>query len=85
MDNIINIAVYRDTFEDFWSKPEMDDTNIAEVYVSIDFARQYWNERLTEAYNTFDDFLDNFTCDDTEDFYEYASERNAIIRIERWK
>lgn len=83
-NNTINITVYRDTFEDFWNNPNMGDNNIADIIVSVDFAKQYWKENQAEYYKTFEDFYCNYTCDDTEDFYQYASERKAILDIERW-
>lgn len=81
-NNTINITVYRDTFEDFWNNPDMDNNNIADIIVSVDFAKQYWKENQAEHYKTFEDFYYNYTCDNTEDFYQYASERKAILDIE---
>lgn len=80
----IKIGVYRDTFEDFWNNPNMGNNNIADIVVSVDFAKQYWKENQAEHYKTFEDFYCNHTCDDTEDFYQYASEQDAILDIERW-
>ena len=57
------------------------DNNISYVKVTRDFAKNYWEERQSEYYTTFDEFLDNYTCDDTVDFYKYAKEHDAIIEI----
>ena len=32
--------------------------------------------------NVKQEFIDNFTADDTEDFYEYASKHDAILEVE---
>lgn len=78
--NKISICVYRDTIEE-----HNDDWNLSEVWVIKDFAEQYYNNSENkEYYETFEDFLNEFTADDTEDFYEYAKEHNAIIEIENW-
>lgn len=71
------IAVYKDTI----SRKNIADNNISYVKVIRDFAKKYWEERQSEYYSTFDEFLDNYTCDDTADFYRYAKEHDAIIEI----
>lgn len=71
------IAVYKDTI----SHKNIVDDNISYIKVTKDFARLYWKERQSEYYTTFDDFLNNFTCDDTMDFYKYVKEHDAIIKI----
>ena len=38
-------------------------------------------KRLRIQLDEFDEFLDNYTCDDTVDFYKYAKEHDAIIEI----
>ena len=73
----ILIAVYKDTI----SRKNIADNNISYVKVTRDFAKNYWEERQSEYYTTFDEFLDNYTCDDTVDFYKYAKEHDAIIEI----
>ena len=75
MENIW-ICVYRDTIEEHDA-----DENLTEVLVTKEFAEQYFNERYVEDGFTFEDFLDEYTADWTEDFYEYAMERNAVIEI----
>lgn len=77
------ICVYRDTIEE-----HDDDWNLTEVLVTMDFAEQYFNECIaTCEYNewkTLDEFLGEYTADDTEDFYAYAKSHNAVIQTENW-
>ena len=77
------IGVYRDTIEE-----HDDDWNLTEVQVSREFAEQYFKERILTAewneWKTFDEFYSEYIADDTEDFYDYAMEHNAIIAIENW-
>ena len=32
-------------------------------------------------FDTYEEFMDNYTADDTEDLYEYAKKHDAIIKI----
>ena len=77
------ICVYRDTIEE-----HDDDWNLTEVQVAKDVAEQYFNECiLTDEYNewkTFEEFLNEYTADDTEGFYAYAMKHNAVVQTENW-
>lgn len=73
------ICVYRDTIEEHNAS-----TNLTEVLVTKEFAEQYVKERLSEYYNTFEDFWNEYTADDTEDFYDYAMKHNAVLDKENW-
>lgn len=76
----ISICVYRDTIEEHNAS-----NNLTEILVTKDFAEQYYNNSDNkDYYKTFDDFLNEYTSDETEDFYEYAKKHNAIIEIEHW-
>lgn len=70
------ICVYRDTIEQ-----HDEDDNLAEVLVTKNFAKQYFNERFADDELNFDDFLNEYTADWTEDFYSYAMEHNAVIEV----
>ena len=73
------ICVYRDTIE------EHDESeNLTEVLVTKDFFEQYFNERQKGYFNSIEEFLDEYTADHTEDFYEYAMNHNAVIKTENW-
>lgn len=73
------ICVYRDTIEE-----HDDDWNLTEVQVTKEIAEQYVKECKSEYFNSFEDFLNEYTADDTEDFYEYAMKHNAVINTENW-
>lgn len=73
------ICVYRDTIEE-----HDDDWNLTEVQVTKEFAKQYVKECLSEHYSSFEDFWNEYTADDTEDFYAYAMKHNAVIDKENW-
>lgn len=77
------VCVYRDTIE-----RHDEDWNLTEVLVTRDFAEQYFNECIASCednpYKTFDDFLGEYTADDTEDFYQYAMEHNAVLDKMNW-
>ena len=77
------ICVYRDTIE------EHDyDWNLTEVQVTKEFAEQYFKECIAtlewNEWKTFEDFYEEYTADDTEDFYEYAMKHGAVIETENW-
>ena len=71
------ICVYRDTIEE-----HEDDWNLTEIQVTKEFAEQYVKERKSEYFDSFNDFWIEYTADDTEDFYDYAMEHNAVIQME---
>ena len=74
------ICVYRDTIEE-----HDDDWNLTEVLVTKEFVRQYFKEcNKGEYFNSLENFLNEYTADDTEDFYEYAMKHNAVIDKENW-
>ena len=81
MNNTIWIEVYRDTIE-----KHDKDWNLSDILVTKEFAKKYFNEcimtREDNVYGTFEDFLNEYTCDDTEDFYGYAEHHNEIILLE---
>lgn len=73
------ICVYRDTIE-----KHDEDNNLAYVVVTKEFAEQYFNECQSKYFNSMEEFLDEYTADHTEDFYEYAMKHNAVIQTENW-
>lgn len=74
------ICVYRDTIEEHDAS-----TNLTEILVTKEFAEQYFKERNKgEYFKDLEDFLTEYTADDTEDFYEYAMKHNAVIDKENW-
>ena len=85
------VCVYRDTIEE-----HDKDWNLSEILTTEDFVRQYYEEykmackdcevKNCEDATTFEQwYYDEYTADDTEDFYEYAKEHNAILEIKHWK
>lgn len=77
------ICVYRDTIE------EHDEvTNLTEVQVTKEFAEQFFNEcvlaDVDNEYETFEDFYNEYTADETQGFYDYAMKHNAVITTENW-
>ena len=76
METIL-VCVYRDTIE------EHDEVNnLAYVQVTMDFLKQYVKERQDGFFKDLEEFLNEYTADNTEDFYEYAMEHGAVIDIE---
>lgn len=74
------ICVYRDTIEE-----HDDDWNLTEVQVTKEFAEQYFKEcGKGEYFNNFEEFYEEYTADDTEDFWAYAMKHNAVIAKENW-
>lgn len=76
------ICVYRDTIEE-----HENDWNLTDIEVTEEFAQQYFEECIKESdceWKKYDDFIVNYTADDTEDFYEYAKKYNAILRMKHW-
>lgn len=75
------VQVYRDTIED-----HDKDWNLTDILVTEEFVKQYYNECVASLedniFKTYEDFISEYTCDDTEDFYYYAKIHNAIISLE---
>ena len=71
------VCVYRDTIEEH---DEID--NLAYVQVTKEFVEQYVKERQNGVFESLEEFFDEYTADNTEDFYEYAMEYGAVIAIE---
>lgn len=71
------VCVYRDTIEEH---DEVD--NLAYVEVTMEFLEKYVKERQKGLFEDVEDFLDEYTADNTEDFYEYAKEHDAVIAVE---
>jgi len=74
------VTVYKDTI-----KEHDDDSNLTDIEVTVDFTRQYFDECVKDSdceWKTYEDFMGNYTADDTEDFYEYANKYNAILDME---
>ena len=76
------ICVYRDTVE------EHDEVNnLTDVQVTKEFAKQFYNtftDEAKESFGSFENFLNEYTADDTEEFYQYAMKHNAVLDIEHW-
>jgi hypothetical protein len=73
-------TVYKDTI-----RQHNDDWNLSDIQVTEEFSRQYFNECKVDSdceWKTYEEFMDNYTADDTEDLYEYAKKHDAIIKIE---
>jgi len=70
------ICVYRDTIE-----KHNEDDNLAYIEVTKEFAEQYFKECQNEYFDNMEEFLDEYTADNTEDFYEYAKKHNAVIKV----
>lgn len=76
MEEKVWVCVYRDTIE------EHDEVNnLSYVKVTMNFLDQYVKERK-KGFESLEEFLDEYTADTTEDFYEYAMEHGAVIAVE---
>ena len=78
------ICVYKDTV----IAHEGDD-NLTEIEVTEEFVKQYFEECIKnsecEFRNSYEEFITNYTADDTEDFYEYAKKHDEILDIQHWE
>lgn len=71
------VCVYRDTVE------EHDEVNnLAYVQVTMNFLAKYVRERQNGFFKDLEEFLNEYTADNTEDFYEYAMEHGAVLQVE---
>lgn len=70
------VCVYRDTIEEH---DEID--NLAEVQVTMEFVEQYVREKQNGIFDNVEEFLNEYTADNTEDFYEYAMKHKAVIQV----
>ena len=77
MADKVCVCVYRDTIE------EHDEVNnLSYVEVTMDFLVQYVKDRQNEFFKDVEEFLNEYTADNTEDFYGYAMEHGAVISVE---
>jgi len=77
--NTIAIVVYKDTI----NNEHNSDDNLSCIYVEKKFAELYFLNKINkDDYSNFAEFIDNYTADDTTDFYKFVNECDAIIRIE---
>ena len=79
MEEKMWICVYRDTIEE-----HDDNWNLTDILVTEGFVKQYFNELKSEDWDSLEEFLTEFTADDTQDFYDYAMKHNAIIEKVNW-
>ena len=77
MQEIIEICVYKDTI-----MQHDESHNLSLVTVEKELVEQYLKERKNGMYTDVEAFLDEYTADDTEDFYEYALKHNGVIKVE---
>lgn len=73
------ICVYRDTIEE-----HDESSNLTEVLVTKDFVEQYFDELQSDCFDSLEEFLDEYTADNTQNFYDYAMKHNAVIKTENW-
>lgn len=73
------VCVYRDTIE---AHDDVD--NLADVQVTMDFLRKYVKERQGGFFKDVEEFLNEYTADHTEDFYEYAMKHGAVNEVYNW-
>ena len=76
MNETIWVCVYRDTI-----KEHDEVNNLSYVEVTTDFLEQYVKEVVTD-FEGLNEFLDEYTADNTLGFYQYAMEHNAVIAVE---
>ena len=73
----LEICVYKDTIK------EHDETdNLSLVTVKKELVEQYVKERQNGIFADLEEFLNEYTADNTEDFYEYAKQHNGVIKVE---
>lgn len=73
----LRICVYKDII-----KEHNESNNLSLVTVEKELVEQYVKERKNGVFADVEAFLDEYTADDTEDFYEYALKHNGVIKAE---
>ena len=76
---VVCIEVYHDTIE-----RHEEISNLSEVLVTENFARNYFNEYISNKYDgtiSFDYWIMNHDADETMDFYQYAKYNDAVIDV----
>ena len=73
------ICVYRDTIEE-----HDESNNLTEVLTTKDIVESYVNEFQSDCFDNVEEFLNEYTADNTMDFYDYAMKHNAVIATENW-
>lgn len=71
------ICVYKDTI-----RRHNDNDNLAHIKVLKSFAERYYKQQTDSEWKTFEEFLGNYTADETDDFYVYAKKNNAILEMD---
>ena len=84
-EDLIWIDVYADT-----TPYKQADNNLLSVLVSRETTKAYFDQYIgigkqtngnieKDTYESVNDWLADYWCDDTDQFYEFAKKRNAII------
>lgn len=75
MDNAIWIYVYKDTINHQYN----GDENLSELLLPIVFVREYSRNNIN--YNSYEEWQEGYTCDETEDLYTLAKNQNMVLGI----
>lgn len=84
-ENVVEVLVYRDTIA-----PHEYDSNLSLITVTKNFMKKYFNEKVKDDYKNNEEYKnltskewynEVYSADDTEDFYHYAKEHDAIINV----
>lgn len=84
--DVVSISVFGDTV------PGHEDKDMINIIVLRTVAESYFHDMIDKTatwgfidkdhYDTLDDWLDDYICDDTMDFYYYVVQKGAILDIE---
>ena len=85
---MIDVCVYKDLTNLFTEKEIETDGNLTEIVVPDELLRRYFMEWCLESFRSdeelnnealYEEWLDEFTADDTEDFVDFLSEQGYEI------
>ena len=71
------ICVYRDSTEE-----HEHDSNLVQILVKREFIERYFERYQADTFDSVEEFLDEYTADNTQNLYEYAVRHNAVIKME---
>lgn len=63
-EETIGIYIYKDTVNHQYN----GDDNVCIITLPVEYAKKY--AALNTEYNSFEEWLENYVCDDTEDLYD---------------
>lgn len=85
MQETIWVSIYRDNLVEYKYYDDRFNCNVVDILISKDILMKYYNKRISPLYqkenynNTFENWFENYNCDDTDDLIEFIKSNDEQI------